>query len=136
SLDGDLKGLTDGELTDLCDVAHAMIGNAQHLFMEALAEQARRGAGKVDGARSQIAWAEMRYHMATGTARAYTGTARRLADLPAVSEAFSDGTLDFDQVVAVARMGSRKRRTLGGGRPGHPGRHPAADGPAPPGRLD
>ncbi|HEX9761619.1 MAG TPA: DUF222 domain-containing protein [Acidimicrobiia bacterium] len=57
-----------------------------------------------DGARSMVEWAGLRLRVRVETAGLLVRVARRLADLPRLSEAFSAGELSLDQVDALSRM--------------------------------
>ncbi|MGH3650524.1 MAG: DUF222 domain-containing protein [Acidimicrobiia bacterium] len=57
-----------------------------------------------DGARSLVDWVAARLRVRHETAVQLVGAAKRLADLPVLSEMFASGGLSVDQVDAVSRM--------------------------------
>jgi hypothetical protein len=57
-----------------------------------------------DGARSLVDWVAARLRVRHDTAVQLVGVARRLVDLPVLSERFGSGGLSLDQVDAVSRM--------------------------------
>ena len=57
-----------------------------------------------DGARNLSEWVSVRLRTRIETARFLVAVARRLVDLPVLSERFSSGILSLDQVDAISRM--------------------------------
>jgi hypothetical protein len=57
-----------------------------------------------DGARSPTDWVAARLRLRPDTARQLVSVARRLSDLPLLSERFAAGDLSLDQVDAISRM--------------------------------
>lgn len=57
-----------------------------------------------DGARNLVEWVSLRLRVRSGTAARLVRVARRLVDLPLLSERFAAGELSLDQVDAISRV--------------------------------
>ncbi|MEE8407822.1 MAG: DUF222 domain-containing protein, partial [Acidimicrobiia bacterium] len=64
-----------------------------------------------DGARSLSDWVSARLRVRPDTARQLVSVARRLSDLPVLSERFAAGDLSLDQVDAISRMATADTET-------------------------
>ena len=64
-----------------------------------------------DGARSLVDWVAVKLRVRHHTAVQLVGVARRLADLPVVSERFGSGVLSLDQVDAISRIATPDTET-------------------------
>jgi hypothetical protein len=83
---GGLRGATDAQLCSLIQAA-----DVGQTWM-------------TDGARSLTDWVAARLRVRPDTSRQLVAVARRLSDLPKLSERFAAGDLSLDQVDAISRM--------------------------------
>lgn len=90
------------ELAVTIDRLHGLMCAAERQMLAVVAEYERRRAYEEDGAASMTAWLAYRLAASHQTASRWARTARRLESLPALSEAFGEGRLSHDQVVALA----------------------------------
>lgn len=98
-----------GEVSnDQIDEAFAHFGGltwaGQAQVCELIGEVDARQSWMTDGARSLVDWVAVRLGVRPETARRLVRVARRLADLPVLSERFAAGVLSLDQVDAISRM--------------------------------
>jgi Domain of unknown function (DUF222)/HNH endonuclease len=82
-------GLSSAGLARVCDL---------------IAEVDARQSWMTDGARSLTDWVSVRLRVRHDTARQLVCVARRLSDLPVLSERFAAGHLSLDQVDAISKM--------------------------------
>ena len=73
-------------------------------MLEAVAAFDERRLWQADGATSAAAWLVARLGVSYGTATAWSETAARLQNLPALSAAYEEGRLSWDQVRAAAEV--------------------------------
>jgi hypothetical protein len=94
--------------TDEIDVAldqfSGLVSAGLARVCELIAEVDVRQSWMTDGARSLTDWVSARLGVRHHTARQLVGVARRLLDLPVLTERFEAGELSLDQVDAISRI--------------------------------
>jgi Domain of unknown function (DUF222) len=91
---------------------HRAISAHQSQLLGAIVQLDRRKAWRVDGATSMVAWLVQRCGVSASTAREWVTAAAKLASLPNIADALSQGKLSFDQVkplVEVAKPETEER---------------------------
>ncbi len=78
---------------------------------ELIVEVDARQSWMTDGARSLVDWVAARLRLRPDTARQLVSVARRLSDLPVLSERFAAGDLSLDQTDAISRMATADTET-------------------------
>ena len=86
-----------GQLTSLVSAA-----TAELLATVAAADRAEDW--RVDGAIDMASWLAMHLHLGQDTAGDWVRVARALEELPAIRVAFAEGSISWDQVVAVTKF--------------------------------
>ncbi|HJQ91836.1 MAG TPA: DUF222 domain-containing protein [Acidimicrobiia bacterium] len=94
-------------LDHFAGLAAAGLAQVCGLIREVDARQSWMG----DGARNLVDWVAARLRVRHHTAVQLVGVARRLADLPVVSERFGQGVLSLDQVDAISRIATPDTET-------------------------
>ncbi|MCZ6631467.1 MAG: DUF222 domain-containing protein, partial [Actinobacteria bacterium] len=90
----------DEALAHFHGLASAGLAHVCQLIVEVDARQ----SWMTDGARGLVDWVAARLRLRPATAAQLVGVARRLQDLPVLSERFASGDLSLDQVDAISRM--------------------------------
>jgi hypothetical protein len=83
---------------------HRAISAHQSQLLAAVVELDRRQAWRVDGATSMVAWLVQRCGVTASTAREWVTAAAKLAQLPKISDALSQGKLSFDQIKPLVEV--------------------------------
>jgi hypothetical protein len=100
----DFSHVDDDELVDeICTWAGRVAAGTAHL-LALVAELDRREAWVGTGLLSCAHWLSWRIGLSLGTAREWVRVARRLEELPEVSQAFSAGRMSWSQARAVSRV--------------------------------
>ena len=86
------------------DALHARASVAQRDLLRGVAQADRCDAWKDSGARDMAHWLAMRYGISEWKARRWIACGHALERLPAISEAFSSGSLGIDKVVELTRF--------------------------------
>lgn len=104
--DGDLSGANSAaaarletDVAEVCGLLHATTARLVSLIAQVLAAGAWEGAG----VRSIEHWVAWKCGVSAGRARRLVAMARRLPELPSITEAFVGGELSEDQVHVVCR---------------------------------
>lgn len=98
-----LAGVPIGEVEDELVRLTGNMNAGECRWLLLLAEVERRGSWQQGGFRSVSQWLSARLGIAGRTARSKLAVARKLADLPATTDAFGAGRLSFSQVRAISR---------------------------------
>jgi hypothetical protein len=102
----ELAGLAAGELAEGIGALHASLVATHARLIDYLAAYDATGAWKDDGATSLANWLVARLGVSYRSATEWVDTARALPELPALSEAFAEGRLPVESVVAAAALAS------------------------------
>jgi hypothetical protein len=103
----DASLLATAPVDDLADTMTQLHGAAcamHKTMLEVIAAFNERCLWRGDGATSMAAWLVARLGVSFGTAAGWCETAARLRSLPALSAAFEEGRLSWDQVRAAAEV--------------------------------
>jgi hypothetical protein len=92
------------DLTEAVAQLHAAGCAIHKAMLEVVAAFDERGLWRGDGATSMAAWLVARLGVSFGTAAGWCDTAARLRSLPALSAAYEEGRLSWDQVRAAAEV--------------------------------
>jgi len=93
-----------GDLADTMTQLHGAGCAVHKALLEIIAAFDERRLWQADGATSVAAWLVARLGVSYGTATAWSETAARLTNLPALSAAYEEGRLSWDQVRAAAEV--------------------------------
>ena len=105
SMDASLLTLAPaGDLADTMAQLHRAECAVRKTLLEVVAAFDGRRLWAADGATSMAAWLVARLGVSFGTATAWSETAARLQALPALSAAYEEGRLSWDQVRAAAEV--------------------------------
>jgi hypothetical protein len=97
------------ELEDAITQLHAMISASTQHLLSYIAEFDRREAWRRDGATSMIHWLCGRLNVSYATAKGWVDAAHALQELPAMTSAFGEGSLSWDQVRELVRFATPER---------------------------
>lgn len=102
----DSLGSTSTEVLEHeCTTLAAQIASATCRFLLVIAELDRREAwGRWDGCKTMAHWLSWRCSMSPTTAWEHVRVARRLRELPLITEAFARGELSYSKVRAISRV--------------------------------
>jgi hypothetical protein len=102
-----LEECSAAELTDVVGQLHAAGCAIHRALLDVVVAVDCRGVWKDDGASSMAAWLTARLGLAYSSATQWVQVAHDLASLPALSAAYGEGRLSWDQLVAVVSVASR-----------------------------
>lgn len=103
-----LKSRPAGELEDAIGQLHGACAAVHHSLLELICAYEDKGAWKDDGAGSMADWLACYLGVSFSTAREWVRVARALESLPALSQAYLEGRLSFDQVKALSRVATKE----------------------------
>lgn len=102
----DLQSIPTDQLEREIGELAAHINAATCRWLLLVGELDRRETWRDWGCKSSADWLSLRCGVAPGAAREQIRVARKLAELPAVREAFAAGTLSYSKVRAISRVAS------------------------------
>jgi len=100
----DWERVSNDEIDETLTHFVGLTSASQARICELVAEVDRRQQFLADGSRSLTDWLSARFSIRHKTARQLVSVARRLSDLPELSERFAAGEFSLDQVDAISRM--------------------------------
>ncbi len=100
----DWERVTNDQIDETLTHFVGLTSASQARICELVREVDRRQQFLADGSRTLTDWLSARFSIRHKTARQLVSVARRLSDLPLLSERFSSGDLSLDQVDAISRM--------------------------------
>ena len=109
--DGDLDGLTDGELLEHIGSLVAEQNRVAARLARAVRAAECRQAAERDGLRSMRSWLRTHTRLSERTAKQVVDTGRALPSLPAAAAAFTAGELTAEQVAVLAPITAPERVT-------------------------
>lgn len=99
-----LSKCSSEDLTETVGQLHGIACAAHRHLLSVVAELERREAFREDGASDMARWLAARLSVSARTARSWVEVGRALESLPALAEAYTAGTLSWDQVRAAAEV--------------------------------
>lgn len=99
-----LAAATADERVETIEQLHAMLTSVQAMLTDAITVADDAGDWEADGARDMAGWLALRLGVGHHNAKSLSGLAERLDDLPAIADAFCDGTYSIDQVKQLVRF--------------------------------
>ncbi|HWC38678.1 MAG TPA: DUF222 domain-containing protein [Acidimicrobiales bacterium] len=103
---GDLSDSTPGERHDAIDQLHALMSVSHSQMLQIVADCDRKQDWREDGATSMADWLVARLGVAHRTAREWVRVARSLEQLPALTVAYAQARLSFEQVAPATKLAS------------------------------
>ena len=100
----DWERLTNDQIDETLTQFLGLTAASQAQVCELVREVDRRQQFLADGSRNLTDWLSARFSIRHKTARQLVSVARRLSDLPELSERFAAGEFSLDQVDAISRM--------------------------------
>jgi hypothetical protein len=101
---GDLRDSTPVERHDAIDQLHALMTVSHSQLLQLITDCDRKEDWREDGATSMADWLVARLGIAHRTAREWVRVARSLEQLPALTAAFAEGQLSFDQLAPATKL--------------------------------
>lgn len=98
-----MRNDSDANIAEMDELHRRISEDHRHLF-RVIADADRTESWKGLGARDMASWLSIRYGISEWKARRWLHAAHALEALPALSDAFSAGTLGVDKVVELARF--------------------------------
>lgn len=92
---------SDDELVDTIAQMHGIANASLRILLAGIVEVDQRQLWRIDAAASVEAWLTMRHGVSYATARSWMRAGRGLVFCPSLAQAFADGHLSFDQLVAA-----------------------------------
>ncbi|HWC39925.1 MAG TPA: DUF222 domain-containing protein [Acidimicrobiales bacterium] len=101
---GDLSDSTPVERHDAIDQLHALMSVSHSQLLQIVADCDRKQDWRDDGATSMADWLVARLGVAHRTAREWVRVARSLEQLPALTGAYSEARLSFEQLAPATKL--------------------------------
>jgi hypothetical protein len=99
-----MDGFTNHDLRAEMDRLHRCMAADSRALLERIATFDQHDLWRVDGARDMAEWVSARFDISRWRALRWVKAARRLAELPLISEALGSGALCLDKVVELTRF--------------------------------
>lgn len=99
-----LKACSADELDEAITQIHAAQAAVHQSLLELIVAYDESGAWRVNGAHSMAAYLSFRLRVSMGVAHSWVNAARALSLLPAVREAYAQGLINWEHVVALASV--------------------------------